>query len=157
MIQVKLTVNGRARSFETEPQRTLLWALREQLELRGAKEGCGEGECGACTVLLDGKPVTSCIVLAASAEGAEVTTIEGLATDGVLDPVQEMFIEHGAVQCGYCIPGMILSARALLDRDNSPTDEQIRVALAGNFCRCTGYTKIIDAVRAAAAIEAQSA
>ena len=154
MMQLRCTVNGTPTTFRAEPQHTLLWALREQLELRGTKEGCGEGECGACTVLLDGVPVTSCMVLAARAEGAEVTTIEGLARDGQLDPLQEMFIEHGAVQCGFCIPGMILSARALLNRERRPNESQIRVALSGNFCRCTGYHKIIDAVRAAAEIEA---
>ncbi len=154
MIQVELTVNGSPARYEVAPERTLLWALREKLGLRGTKEGCSEGECGACTVLLDGQPVTSCLVLATRAADKQVTTIEGLAQRGVLDPVQQAFIEQGAVQCGFCIPGMIISARALLDRIPEPTEQQIRVALSGNFCRCTGYNKIIEAVRAAGQQEA---
>jgi carbon-monoxide dehydrogenase small subunit len=131
------------------PNATLLEVLRDELGLHGVKEGCSEGVCGACTVLMDDKPIRSCITLALEAEGASITTIEGVAQEGKLHPVQEAFVAHGAVQCGFCTPGMILSAKALLDRNAAPTDDEIKTALGGNFCRCTGYTKILDAVRVA--------
>ena len=129
---------------------TLLEVLREDLGLTGAKEGCGEGECGACTVIMDGKAVNSCIMLAAEAEGKEIVTIEGLADGGQMHPIQEAFVEIGGLQCGFCTPGMILSTKVLLDANPSPTDGEIRKGLEGNFCRCTGYTKIIESVKVAA-------
>ncbi len=151
-ITITLTVNGQDRTITTEPNKTLLYVLREDLGLFGAKDACGgEGECGACTVILDGEPVNSCLVLAGQAAGRTVETIEGLAHDGELHPLQRAFVEAGAVQCGFCTPGAIMSAKALLDRDPTPTDEAIREALSGNLCRCTGYTKLIDAVHRAAA------
>ena len=128
----------------------LLDLLRNVFRLTGTKEGCGEGECGACTVIVNGKTVNSCLVLAGQAEGAEIITIEGLSVDGKPGKLQQAFIEAGAVQCGFCTPGMILSAKALLDENPKPSDEDIKVALSGNLCRCTGYAKIVDAVRAAA-------
>ena len=146
--QIPLTVNGRSYRVEVEPSQSLLHVLRDELHLSGTKEGCGTGDCGTCTVLLDGKPVTSCILLAAKAEGKEVTTIEGLSPDGALHPIQQAFIDHGAVQCGFCIPGMILTAKALLDENPNPSEFDVRQALAGNLCRCTGYKKIIEAVLA---------
>ena len=139
--EIKVTVNGSQR---------LIDLLRGPLRLTGTKEGCGEGECGACTVILDGRAVDSCLLLAAEADGHEILTIEGLAHNGRLDPLQESFIEEGAVQCGYCIPGMILSAKALLLENPEPTEHDIKRALAGNLCRCTGYVKIIRAVQVAA-------
>jgi len=129
---------------------TLLQMLRERLALTGTKNGCEAGECGACTVLMNGEPVNSCLVLAAEADGAEIVTVEGLAHDDQLDVVQQSFIEEGAVQCGFCTPGVLISARALLDRNPSPTEEEIREALVGNLCRCTGYTRIVRAVQQAA-------
>jgi aerobic carbon-monoxide dehydrogenase small subunit len=147
---LSMTVNGDPVDVAVTPSATLLEVLRDQLGLYGVKEGCSEGVCGSCTVLMDDRPVRSCITLALEAEGASITTIEGVALDGTLHPVQEAFIENGAVQCGFCTPGMILSAKSLLDRNNQPTDEEIKTALAGNFCRCTGYTKIVKAVREAA-------
>ena len=149
-LSIKLTVNGTVHDIEVEPRKTLLAVLRDQLALTGTKEGCSTGDCGACTVLLDGQPVTSCLVLAASADGREITTIEGLAEDGRLHPVQQAFIDVGGLQCGFCTPGMIMSAVALLRDNPSPTDTEIRSALAGNLCRCTGYTKILEAIRKAA-------
>jgi carbon-monoxide dehydrogenase small subunit len=152
---LSLTVNGAEVRAQVPADRTLLRFLREDLGLTGAKEGCGEGECGACTVLLDGDPVCSCLVLAVQAADREVTTIEGLARAGGLDPVQQAFVDVGAIQCGFCSPGMILAARALLARSANPSEDEIRAALAGNLCRCTGYTKIIEAVtRAATALSA---
>ena len=151
--RVTLRVNGEAYDLLTYPHRTLLEVLREDLHLTGAKESCGEGACGTCTVLLDGAPVRSCLLLAIEAEGREVTTIEGLAAGGKLHPLQEAFVEHHAIQCGFCTPGMILTAKALLDAVPEPTEEEIRRALSGNICRCTGYAKIVDAVRAASARE----
>jgi carbon-monoxide dehydrogenase small subunit len=145
-VSLKCTVNGRAVSLEVEPDLTLLEMLRERLGLTGTKQGCGIGECGACTVLLDGEAVNSCLVLAVQAEGSDVLTVEGLERDGVLDPLQEAFIRHGAVQCGFCTPGMLLSARALLDRNPCPTEGEVRVAISGNLCRCTGYQQIVEAV-----------
>lgn len=151
----KLKVNGREYQVEAPADITLLELLREYLGLTGTKEGCGKGECGACTVLLDGQAVNSCLIPAAKAEGAKVLTIEGLASpDGKLHPLQEAFITEGAVQCGFCTPGMILSAKALLDSNPRPGREEIKMALSGNLCRCTGYAKIIAAVEKAAAVMA---
>jgi len=147
---LSLTVNGDSVELAVTPNSTLLEVLRNDLGLTGVKEGCSEGTCGACTVLMDGRPIRSCITLAVEAEGAEILTIEGVAASGELHPVQEAFVDHGAVQCGFCTPGMVLASKALLDKDPSPSDDTIRNALAGNFCRCTGYTKILQAVRAAA-------
>lgn len=149
-IPVTLTVNGRAYTFEAHPHHTLLEVLRDQLGLTGSKECCAEGECGACTVILDGAAVDSCLVLGVEADGKSVRTIEGLAVDGKLDPIQRAFLDHGAVQCGFCIPGMIMSARYLLDTNPHPTEEEIKEGLAGNLCRCAGYSRIIAAVAAAA-------
>jgi carbon-monoxide dehydrogenase small subunit len=151
--RVTLRVNGEAYDLLTYPHRTLLEVLREDLNLTGAKESCGEGACGTCTVLLDGAPVRSCMFLAVEAEGREITTIEGLAAGGKLHPLQEAFVEHHAIQCGFCTPGMILTAKALLDTTPEPTEEEIRSALSGNICRCTGYAKIVSAVKAASARE----
>jgi len=146
-VKVHLKVNGLAYETEVEPRRTLLELIREDLELMGTKEGCGLGECGTCTVLLDGKPIKSCITLAVQANGREVTTIEGLEkSDGTLHPLQQAFIDHGAIQCGFCTPGMILSAKALLDENPRPTELEVRQAIAGNLCRCTGYQKIVEAI-----------
>ncbi len=146
-VKVHLKVNGLAYETEVEPRRTLLELIREDLELTGTKEGCGLGECGTCTVLLDGKPIKSCITLAVQANGREVTTIEGLEkSDGTLHPLQQAFIDHGAIQCGFCTPGMILSGNALLDENPRPTELEVRQAIAGNLCRCTGYQKIVEAI-----------
>ncbi|GAB6061531.1 (2Fe-2S)-binding protein [Deferrisoma palaeochoriense] len=148
---IRFTVNGESVTLGVAPDWNLLRVLREELELTGAKEGCGAGECGACTVIVNGKAVNACLFPAVEAEGAEITTIEGLAQPGgELHPIQRAFLEKGAVQCGFCTPGMILSAKALLDRVPVPTEEEIRTALAGNLCRCTGYVQIIEAVQAAA-------
>jgi carbon-monoxide dehydrogenase small subunit len=149
-LALTLTINGERHEVLTEPHRTLLDVLRVDLGLTGTKENCLEAECGVCTVLLDRRAVNSCIVLAAQCQGREVVTIEGLARDGALDPLQQAFIDHGAVQCGYCIPGMILSAKAFLEECPDSTEAEVREALAGNLCRCTGYQKIADAVLAAA-------
>ncbi len=149
-VQLTLNINNQDYFVEVEPNRTLLQVLRDDLGFTGTKENCLEAECGVCTVLLDGQAVNSCILLAVSAKGKRITTIEGLATSAGLDPLQTAFIEHGAVQCGYCIPGMIVSGVALLNEIPDPTEEQIREGLAGNLCRCTGYNKITDAVRDAA-------
>lgn len=151
--RVSLRVNGETYELLTYPHRTLLEVLREDLHLTGAKESCGEGACGSCTVLLDGAPVRSCLLLALEVEGREITTIEGLASGGKLHPVQEAFVEHHAIQCGFCAPGMILTAKALLDLNPHPTEAEIRDALSGNICRCTGYAKIVDAVKAASTRE----
>jgi aerobic carbon-monoxide dehydrogenase small subunit len=147
---IQLTVNGTPVEAAVEPNRTLLQFLREDLELTGAKHGCGLGDCGACTVILDGSPVNSCLVLAVHANGREVQTIEGLAENGKLHPIQRAFVDKGAIQCGFCTPGMILSAKALLDENPQPTENEIRTAISGNLCRCTGYQKIVEAVQAAA-------
>ena len=147
---IRLTVNGKPEEATVPAGMTLLEFLRERLFLTGAKEGCGAGECGACTVLLDGNPVTSCLVLAVEANGCEVRTVEGEAGQGDLSALQRAFIEEGAIQCGFCTPGMILSARALLERSPDPTDAQIVEAIAGNLCRCTGYEAIVAAIRRAA-------
>ena len=148
--EIHLDINGKGYTISVFPQRTLLEVLREDLGLIGTKEGCSEGECGVCTVLLDGIPVRSCLLLAVDVRGRKITTIEGLVKEGELHPIQKSFIEHGAIQCGFCTPGMILSAKALLDEKPSPTEEEIRIALSGNLCRCTGYQKIFKAVQAAA-------
>lgn len=145
-----ITVNNRPYQLEVEGQTTLLELLRDRLNLTGAREGCGEGECGACTVLLDGAPVASCLVLALQADGREVVTIEGLCQDGQLDPLQTAFLEHGAVQCGYCTPGMVMSAKGLLNGNPSPSESDIKRAIAGNLCRCTGYVKIVEAIASVA-------
>jgi carbon-monoxide dehydrogenase small subunit len=149
-IAIQVTVNGQRHRLWVAPNRTLTQLLREDLGLTGTKHGCGVGDCGACTVLMDGVPVNSCLVLAAQAHGRRITTIEGLAAGGRLHPVQRAFVEHGAIQCGFCTPGMILSAVALLERKARPSRQEIRQALSGNLCRCTGYQKIVEAVAAAA-------
>ena len=149
---VRLTVNDEAYDLVIDADRTLLDVLRTELELTGTKTNCLEAECGVCTVLVDGRAVNSCTMLAVVTEGRRVTTIEGLAKDGRLHPLQQAFIDHGAVQCGYCIPGMILSAKAFLDETPMPSDTDVREALAGNLCRCTGYQKIVRAVQAAAEV-----
>jgi carbon-monoxide dehydrogenase small subunit len=149
-MEVSYTINGRQYDARIEPNRTLLEVVRDELRLTGAKEGCGTGDCGACSMIVDGRLVTSCLTLAPQAGGAEITTIEGLAHDGQLHPLQQSFIDKGAVQCGFCIPGMILAGKALLDHSPHPTTDEIREAIAGNLCRCTGYTKIVEAIAAAA-------
>jgi carbon-monoxide dehydrogenase small subunit len=149
-LAVTYTINGRAYEAYIEPNRTLLEVVRDELRLTGAKEGCGTGDCGACTMIVDGRLVTSCLMLAPQADGAQITTIEGLAQDGKLHPVQQAFIEKGAVQCGFCIPGMIMAGTYLLDSNPHPSEYEIRAAIAGNLCRCTGYTKIVEAIAAAA-------
>jgi carbon-monoxide dehydrogenase small subunit len=147
---ITLTVNGAEERLDVHSNETLLQALRERLALTGTKNGCSAGECGACTILMNGEPVNSCMVLAAEADGAEIVTVEGLAEDGQLAPLQEAFAEHNAVQCGFCTPGILISAHALLERNPRPTDEEIRLALVGNLCRCTGYLRMIQAVQTAA-------
>lgn len=147
---ITLKVNGHLREIAVEPNWTLLETVREQLRLTGSKEGCGTGDCGACSMLVDGRLVTSCLILAVQADGREVKTIEGLATNGTLHPVQQAFIEKGGVQCGFCTPGMIMAAASLLEHNPSPTLEEVREGLAGNLCRCTGYAKIYESVLAAA-------
>ena len=150
---ITFQLNGDLTEVLVAPNRTLVRMLREDLGLTGTKYGCGEGDCGACTVLLDDLPVNSCLVLAAQVDGRRVTTIEGLADGDRLHPLQEAFIEKGAIQCGFCTPGMILSAKALLDEQPDPTELDIRTAISGNLCRCTGYQKIVEAIKAAAAPE----
>jgi aerobic carbon-monoxide dehydrogenase small subunit len=150
-IHVTTTVNGDEREFLCTPGETLLDALRGQLGLTGSKEGCGSGDCGACTVVLDGQMVCSCLVLAAEAEGRTIATIEGVAEGSELHPVQQTFLERGALQCGFCTPGFIVAAKALLDHNPAPSESEIRYWLAGNLCRCTGYDKIVRAVQDAAA------
>ena len=145
-IRTSLTVNGDTRELLVPPERTLLAVLREDLRLTGAKNGCNEGVCGACMVLVDGEPVCSCISLAVTLSGRAITTIEGLETAGNLHPVQEAFVQEGAVQCGFCMPGMLISAKALLDRNPRPTVDEIRHALGSNICRCSGYTKVVSAI-----------
>jgi carbon-monoxide dehydrogenase small subunit len=149
-VRIALTVNGERRETEVWPGESLLFALRERLGLPGSKNACEQGECGSCSVLLDGTLVCSCLMLAAQADGHEVTTVEGLAQDGDLHPVQQAFVEAGAVQCGFCTPGLIVATVDLLGRSPNPSDDEIREALSGNLCRCTGYAKIFDAVRLAA-------
>jgi carbon-monoxide dehydrogenase small subunit len=147
---IRPTINGTAYELLTAPNRTLTQLLREDLGLTGTKHGCGVGDCGCCTVLLDGKPVNSCLVLAVQVDGREITTIEGLSDGHTLHPLQEAFVETGAIQCGFCSPGMILSAKALLDENKNPSVQEIRESLSGNLCRCTGYQKIVEAVSLAA-------
>jgi carbon-monoxide dehydrogenase small subunit len=147
---VQLKVNGERHEIAVEPYHTLLKVLREELGLTGTKRGCDQGECGACTVLMDGLPVPSCLMLAVQAQGREITTIEGLAQERELHPLQQAFIEHFGFQCGFCTPGMILTAKALLDRNPHPTKGEIKEAIAGVICRCTGYVQVIEAIQAAA-------
>ncbi len=149
---IKLFINGQRRDLMIEPSRTLLQVLREDLDLTGAKEVCLLGSCGACTVLLDGKPALSCLTLAMFCQGKEITTIEGLMQGNELHPLQQAFIDKGAIQCGYCTPGMILVGKALLDDNPNPTEDEARQAIAGNLCRCTGYAQIVDAIVAAPAV-----
>ena len=149
-LNIRLRVNGRRQSARIEPSLSLLDLLRDTLGYKGVKICCNTGECGACTVLFNGKPVNSCVVLAADATGAEIVTVEGLAEGDRLHPVQQAFIDTGAVQCGYCTPGFIISVKALLDRTTNPTPEEIEEAVSGNICRCTGYAKIVDAIHLAA-------
>ena len=147
---ISLIVNGQAHTVTTAANRTLLQMLREDLGLTGVKDGCAEGECGACTVIMDQQPVNACLVLAPQADGRAIVTIEGIGTRQQPHPLQTAFVEEGAVQCGYCIPGIIMSAYALLEKNRQPSDEDIREAIAGNLCRCTGYAKIVAAVHEAA-------
>jgi carbon-monoxide dehydrogenase small subunit len=147
---ISLKINGQPYELAVEPHWTLLETVREQLSLTGSKEGCGTGDCGACSMIVDGRLITACLMLAPEADGSEITTIEGLARNGDLHPVQQSFIEAGGVQCGFCTPGMIMAAKALLDSNPRPTLEDVRLGLAGNLCRCTGYAKIYEAVLAAA-------
>lgn len=147
-ITVNLTVNDKEYELEVAPDERLLDTLREQLRLTGVKEGCSVGECGACTVLLDGKAVHSCMILTAQVDGSEIMTVEGLEEDGKLDPLQQSFIDHQAVQCGFCTPGMLMSAKSLLNENPNPDREDIKTAIEGNLCRCTGYEQIIEAVEA---------
>lgn len=148
---LRFQVNGQLVEITTEPSRTLLSILRDDLKLKGAKEACGQGDCGACVVLMNGKAVNSCLILAPQAEGAEVMTVEGLAADDQLHPLQQNFIENWAFQCGYCTAGMLMSAYALLLKNPDPTEDEIKAAIAGNLCRCTGYHEIAEAISAAAA------
>jgi len=149
-VKIALTLNGQTQEADVWPGESLLFALRERFGLPGSKNACEQGECGSCSVLLDGTLVCACLVLAAQAEGHEIVTVEGLARDGALHPVQEAFVEAGAVQCGFCTPGLVVTAADLLARTPDPTDDELREALSGNLCRCTGYAKIFDAVRLAA-------
>jgi len=148
-VKVTLTVNGKKQTISTDPQRSLLDVLREDLHLTGTKYGCGEGRCGACTVLMDGERILSCVTPVVQADKKSITTIEGLAEGDSLHPVQQAFLAEGAMQCGYCTPGMIMTAVALLEKNPDPTDEQISTAMNVNICRCNGYTKILNAVRRA--------
>jgi carbon-monoxide dehydrogenase small subunit len=155
--RITLTVNGSVEQVDVPGNYTLLQMLREKLALTGTKNGCATGECGACTVILNGDAVNSCMVIAAECDGAIVTTIEGLSKNGVLDPVQQMLIEEGGVQCGFCTPGVVMSARALLNRNPDPSEFEVRDALSGNLCRCTGYNRIVKAVLKAAHVQDQPA
>ncbi|MBI5606883.1 MAG: (2Fe-2S)-binding protein [Deltaproteobacteria bacterium] len=143
---ITLNINNQEYDLVIPVNRTLTQVLRENLKLTGTKQGCSVGDCGSCTVLMDGQPVNSCLVLAVEAEGRAIQTIEGLAEDGKLHPIQQAFVDQGSIQCGFCSPGMILSAKALLDKNPSPTGPEIREAISGNLCRCTGYQKIVDAI-----------
>jgi carbon-monoxide dehydrogenase small subunit len=153
-LAVSFTVNGEPQEILVQPWHTLLDSLRDELRFTGTKEGCGNGNCGACTVMFNGRAVNSCCILAVEAQGQEVVTIEGMARNGVLDPLQEAFITHDALQCGFCTPGMLLSARAFLDKNPHPSEGEIRLAIAGNLCRCTGYDKIVRAIQAVAKAKA---
>ncbi|QVK19882.1 (2Fe-2S)-binding protein [Mycoplasmatota bacterium] len=151
MKKLNFVVNNRKYSIEVDPRKTLLDVLREDLKLTGTKKGCGSGECGACTVVIDGQNVNSCMVFALDMEGKEVITIEGLAPkSGEIHPIQQAFVDHGAIQCGFCSPGMIMSTSAILEKHEKPTEEQIREGISGNLCRCTGYVKIVDAIQSLA-------
>ncbi|MES2177494.1 MAG: (2Fe-2S)-binding protein [Gemmatimonadota bacterium] len=154
---MRFTVNGEERSVACAGHETLLTMLRDRLQLTGTKLGCGRGECGACTVLVDGRLAYACLTLAASCEGQRITTVEGLSRDGALDPIQQAFIDADALQCGYCTPGQLVAARALLDRNTAPSDADIRRAMAGNLCRCGTYPKIVSAIHAAATAERSAA
>lgn len=147
-MEVSMTINGKEYRRDIDPLLRLIDFLRDELKLKGTKEGCGEGECGACTVIMNGETVNSCLVLAAAANGSEIVTIEGVSGDKI-HPIQQAFIEVGAVQCGYCIPGMVLSAKAMLDKNLEVTEEDIREGISGNLCRCTGYNKIVDGIKLA--------
>jgi len=157
MKSVELTVNGERRTLEVEPNTTLLEALRDEMQLTGTKRGCDIGACGACTVIVDGEAILSCMTQAARCEGKAVTTVEGLAQNGHLHPLQASAIAHGAVQCGYCTPGWLMSAKALLDRNPAPTRDEVTNAIAGNFCRCTGYKKIVESIMAVSSLELSDA
>jgi carbon-monoxide dehydrogenase small subunit len=145
-VPLKFVVNGKRREMEVDPSLPLVDLIREELDLTGTKKGCGTGDCGACTILLEGMPLNSCLVLAIEVDGLEITTIEGLKKETELHPIQEAFVSHGAIQCGFCTPGMVLSAKALLDKNVNPTERDVRLALSGNLCRCTGYQKIVEAI-----------
>ena len=147
--KIKVKVNGKNFELSVKPNELLLNVLRDKLGLSGTKYGCGTGDCGACTVLINDEPMLSCLTLAATVDGAEVTTIEGMATNGKLHPIQEAFVKHGAIQCGFCIPGIVMMAKNFLDENPSPTDEEIKESLKGHMCRCTGYVNIIRAIKAA--------
>ena len=153
---INLTVNGDPYELAVGDHERLIDVVRDHIGLTGTKEGCGEGECGACTVIMDGQPVNSCLILAPQADGSEVLTIEGLSADGTMSLLQQQFVDRGAVQCGFCSPGMIMTSKALLDSNPSPDEAEIREAIAGNLCRCTGYEKIVDAVLSTAALLADS-
>jgi carbon-monoxide dehydrogenase small subunit len=147
-VEITLKVNGIRYTVDVKPQRTLVEVLRETLGLMGTKKSCNEGECGACTLLMDGKPVASCLVLAIDAQGKEILTIEGLSQGENLHPIQEAFLKHGGIQCGFCTPGMVMSAKAFLDEHPKPTETEVRKAISGNLCRCTGYQQIVDSIMA---------
>ena len=149
-VHVQTTINGEEIDFLCEPRQSLLEVLRDVLRLTGTKEGCNDGNCGACTVIFDGRIVTACLVLAVEAEGKQITTVEGIAMGGELHPIQQCFLEGAALQCGVCTPGFVVAAKALLDQDNNPSEDKIRLWLANNLCRCTGYDKIVRSVQAAA-------
>ncbi|MCZ6891753.1 MAG: (2Fe-2S)-binding protein [Chloroflexi bacterium] len=149
-IPVSFHVNGESQEILVQPWQTLLSALRDELGLTGTKEGCGNGNCGACAVLVNGRTVNACCMLAAEAQDLELVTVEGLAQEGTLDPLQQTFIDYGALQCGFCTPGLLISSRALLNQNPTPTEHEIRLAIAGNLCRCTGYDKVVRAIQAAA-------
>jgi carbon-monoxide dehydrogenase small subunit len=146
-IQITTTINNKPRKLEINPSQTLLDLLRDEFGLTGTKRGCEVGECGACTVLMNGEAVNSCLVLAPQIDGKEVLTVEGLAEDGKLHPLQESFMDHDAVHCGFCTPGMLMSAKQLIEENSKPTEEEIRAAISGNLCRCTGYVQIVDAIK----------
>ena len=152
MKEIKFTLNGNPYEVTVKPYRTLLELIREDLKLTGTKEGCSQGECGSCTVIMGGKTVNSCLVLAVEADNQEITTVEGIADGDNLHPVQEAFVTHAGMQCGFCTPGMIMSVKAMLDKNPNPSEEEIREGIAGNFCRCTGYTKIFESIQAAAEV-----
>jgi len=145
---IQLKVNGEPYEVAIHPHRTLAEVLREELDLIGTKEACNQGDCGSCTVILDGKTVTACLTLAVEADGRDVRTIEGISDGGELNPVQKAFVEYGAIQCGFCTPGMVMSATALLEENPNPTEDEVQMGIAGNICRCTGYTKIVEAILA---------